>query len=249
MSVEVKFSSDLSVKLLECSGDGDLGICAAAKVSTLGAMESNDKTSQAQSGLIRYLMKQRHGSPFEHNMLRFMVHVPIFVFREWHRHRIGWSYNEESGRYKVLAPLFYIPPPERPMFKVEDWKPGRPKFLRIDEMPNSEVAREIYENKCRSDRVMYGHAYATYLEQIEAGFDPGIARDCLPVGIYSSMYATCNARSLMHFLSLRTYCEEAEKVSYPLWEIDQAARQIELYFQINFPITHAAFVEFGRSAP
>ena len=240
---ELTFRSDVGVKLVQNVG-GDASIIAAAKVSVEGADSARhlDADPEAAKGLIRYLMKHRHGTPFEHASLTFHVQAPIFVWREWHRHRIGFSYNEESARYKTLDPVFFLPDRERPMMKVDGWKPGRPKFTRCED---DKVFAELVENLECSYRL----AYDMYEANLSLGVDPGLARDCLPVGIYSSCWVTCNPRSLMAFLSLRTHEPTAAAVSYPLWEIDQAARQCEVEFARLFPITHAAWVECGRVAP
>lgn len=180
-------------------------------------------------------------SPFEHGMLTLYVHAPIFVWREWHRHR--WmSFNEESARYKVLDPVFYVPPRDRPMMKVEIWKAGRPKFLPCE-------ADATHDELCANLKESYRVGYEMYDQNLALGIDPGLARDCLPVGIYSSCWVTANPRSLMHFLSLRTHEPTAAAVSYPLWEIEQAARKVEAIFAQHWPITHAAFCENGRVAP
>lgn len=213
----------------------DERIAAAARVST------GSTTQDGVAPLLNYLMKHRHGSPFEHTSFTFRVTAPIFVWREWHRHRIGFSYNEESGRYKTLDPVFYLPRPERPMMKVADWKAGRPKF--------EEATRDTYESLCTNLVHSYFTSYTTYLQNLELGVDPGLARDCLPVGIFSTCYVTCNARSLMSFLSLRTFNEGATYVSYPLWEIQLAALKLEQVFAETFPLTYEAFVSNGRVAP
>lgn len=156
------------------------------------------------------------------------------------------SYNEESARYKKLDPVFYIPPADRPMFKVDDWKPGKPKFLRADEVENGYGRyNKLLANLSES----YAIAYDRYTDNLDMGFDPGLARDCLPVGIYSSCWVTCNARSLMAFLSLRTHDISASQVSYPLYEIEVAARKLEAIFAQYMPITYQAFLAFGRQAP
>lgn len=178
-------------------------------------------------------------TPFEHNSMTFYVRAPIFVWREYHRHRIGFSYNEESGRYKTLDPVFYLPTTDRPMMKVDGWKPGRPKFTQCENI-------ETYQQLCDNLRTSYELAYLTYLKNLELGVDPGLARDCLPVGIYSGCWVTCNARSLMAFLALRT--SKAGK-SYPLREIEMVAEQQEAIFQQLFPLTYAAFEMNGRQAP
>lgn len=206
--------------------------------------------------LINYLMKHRHGTPFEHGAVTFFVNAPIFVWREWHRHRV-MSYNEESARYKQLDPVFYLPPTDRPMFKVDGWKPGRPKFLTIDEedarsgaAQHQGVTSEVrYSRLIDNLQTAYLLSYANYEDNLKMGFDPGLARDCLPVGIFSSCWVTCNPRSIMAFLSLRTHDEAAKFVSYPLYEIEQAARQVEAIFANLWPITYKAFCDNGRVGP
>ena len=238
------YLSTIDVQLTQHMG-GDHMVVAAAKVCANGdeAIQfALEKYAGDNAGLINFLVQHRHGTPFEHNGMTFYVHAPIFVWREWHRHRIGFSYNEESARYKTLEPVFYIPDRERPMMKVEGWKPGRPKFTRCED--DMKYNRLIFNLKDT-----YEKGYNRYLENLSLGFDPGLARDCLPVGIYSSCWVTCNARSLMAFLSLRHHDPDAKFVSYPLWEIDMAARSCETLFADLFPITHAAFIKNGRVAP
>ena len=240
----MKFISEISVEKVQQVG-GDLEIVAAARVSTIGAESvkaAGEETTKERAGLINYLMKHRHGPPFEHGAITVLVHAPIFVWREWHRHRIGFSYNEESGRYKQLEPVFYVPPRERPMMKVDGWKPGRPKFLPCDN-------EDVYNQLCGSLINSYTESYAAYERNLALGIDPGLARDCLPVGIYSSCWVTCNPRSLMAFLSLRTHDEEAMAVSYPLYEIEIAARKAEAIFAEHWPLTYQAFCSNGRQAP
>ena len=262
MSTPITLKSTVDVNVIQSMG-GDSLIVAAAKVSTNGtdavsfAMTSdgpggpfgvakNSKgepwTEKDSFGLINYLVMHRHGTPFEHSAITFFVHAPIFVWREWHRHRIGFSYNEESGRYKQLDPIFYVPDRDRPMMCVPGWKPGRPKFTRCED---DSVFQTLFGNLTCS----YQLAYRMYQENLNLGVDPGLARDCLPVGIYSGCWVTCNPRSLMAFISLRTHEPEAKQVSYPLWEIDVAARACEQALEVGWPITYAAFVANGRVAP
>lgn len=241
--MEFRTTSEITVTPIQQMG-GDSMVIAAARVSTTGEEAISDAAGDPseRAGLIRYLMKHRHGTPFEHAAMTFYVHAPIFVWREWHRHRIGFSYNEESGRYKQLEPVFYLPDRERPMMKVDNWKPGRPKFLRCED---DVKYRELCSNLVDS----YRFAYRAYEQNLSLGVDPGLARDCLPVGIYSGCWVTCNPRSLMSFLSLRVHDPDATFVSYPLWEIDRAARVCEEFLAKGWPITYAAFVESGRVAP
>lgn len=244
--MEITFTSKITVTFIDRMGDdGRLAaaawVCASAEDGLRRACEKPEDVV----GIIGYLIKHRHGTPFEHSALTICVHAPIFVFREWHRHRIGQSYNEESARYKTLDPVFYIPSHHRPMFKVDGWKPGRPKFLPIE----NQVGEAAYAKLCFNLKSSYTHSYKCYEENLGLGIDPGLARACLPVGIYSSCWVTCNPRSLMNFLSLRTHDPEATFVSYPLYEIEVAARQAEEILKQYWPITYKAFCNNGRVAP
>ena len=239
----MQFKSTIDVQLIQSMG-GDHMVVAAAKVATTGtdAAALADVPAVDNAGLINYLIKHRHGTPFEHSAMTFFVHAPIFVWREWHRHRIGFSYNEESGRYKQLDPVFYIPDRERPMMKVDGWNPGRPKFTMCE-------ADTAFTYLCDNLNRAYLVSYNSYIANLALNIDPGLARDCLPVGIYSGCWVTCNPRSLMAFLSLRVHEPDATFVSYPLWEIDMAARTCEDMFAKGWPITYKAFIDNGRVAP
>ena len=223
---------------------GDKSVLAAMLVSTKGEESREElKTNtpsgvEAAEGRIRFLMRNRHGTPFEHNQFCFYVKAPIVVFREFHRHRIGWSYNEESGRYKQLAPVFYVPGGARPL--SQQGKPGAYVMVPAPELHGPLV--EVLANQ-------YTLAYALYEHLLEQGVAREVARLILPVGIYSSMYATCNARSLMAFLSLRTEDENAAVPSKPMYEIQQVARLMEMEFALKMPITYKAWNDFGRVAP
>jgi thymidylate synthase (FAD) len=234
---EIRFRSDVSVTLVQSVGD-DAGVCRAARVSTLGTAAAG--TAEA-SGLLRYLMKHRHGTPFEHGLMTFLVEAPIFVFREWHRHRVGWSYSETSGRYRELEPVFWVPPAGRKMIPVPGYKAARPQF--------EEAGGETLDWVRGACQLAYGEAWVNYRAMVDDGIALEVARCVLPVGLYSSMYATANPRSLMHFLSLRTHEPDAARVSYPQAEIEECARLMEAEFARLYPLTHAAFCEFGRQAP
>ena len=192
-------------------------------------------------------MANRHGSPFEHAALTVRVNVPIFVWREWHRHRIGWSYNEESGRYKKLEPVFYVPrDSERVAHCIKDgsFNPRTPSYRYFEGLTPA-------DNESHNDKLikLYTDAYSLYEERLAAGMDNGLARDCLPVGIYSSCYCTCNPRSIMNFLSLRVDYEDSRFPSYPLWEMHKIASQLEKVFSALWPLTYSAFLKNGRVAP
>jgi thymidylate synthase (FAD) len=240
MSSEIIFRSDPSVDLVSHVGS-DASVVAAARVSVVGAeAEQYEQADAAEhTGLIRYLMSHRHGTPFEHCSMTFRIEAPIFVFREWHRHRVGWSYNEMSGRYSQLEPVFHVPASDRPLVNVGSsarpvMRPGSP---------------EQYERLKHRMEMTYWRAYTQYLSSLQDGIAKEVAREVLPVGIYSTMYATANARSIMNFLSLRVEDADAAYPSKPQYEIEQAALLLEEHFAEHFPITYAAFVTAGRVAP
>lgn len=126
MMADLTFRSDFTVDLVEQLGSDD-SVLRAMLISTLKDASVDDMPREAKAGRIRYLMKGRHGTPFEHNIMTFRSEAPIFVYREWHRHRIGVSINEQSGRYVELPPMFYIPPPERALKQVG--KPGAYEYV------------------------------------------------------------------------------------------------------------------------
>lgn len=237
----VQFRSDVTVDLIKAQAS-DADVIFAARVSTAGEMslDAIEEDPARSEGLIRYLARFRHGTPFEHaGAITFFIQAPIFVFREFMRHRIGWSYNEESARYRELSPVFYVPAPERPLIQVG--KTGHYQFV-----PGTD---EQYETVNRATRESCIAAYAAYQEMLDAGVAREVARGVLPVATYSSMYATCNARSLMSFLSLRVHNEDATFPSYPQREIEMVAEKMEVEFARLMPITYQAFVDAGRVAP
>jgi thymidylate synthase (FAD) len=236
---EVRFRSDVTVELVKSSA-ADADVLFAARVSTAGEQSLAEVGSDAErsAGLINYLMRDRHGSPFEHNSFTFFVSAPIFVFREFMRHRT-FSYNEESGRYRRLEPVFYVPGADRKL--VQEGKPGR--YVFVD--GTAEQQKLVDE----ATRAVCTGAYQAYLEMLEAGIAREVARGVLPVSIYSSMYATCNARALMHFLSLRTKREDSTFPSFPQREIEMVAERMEAIFANAMPLTYAAFNRNGRVAP
>lgn len=216
----------------------DLSILRAMMVSTVGG-ESLDLGFDEIRGRLDFLMKNRHGTPFEHNAITFYIEAPIFVFREFHRHRIGWSYNEQSARYTQLPPMFYVPDEERNLIQVG--KPGAYEFVPGSEEQYADVRTEI--------RTTCQLAYNAYERMLTDGVAKEVARAVLPVNTYSSMYATCNARSLMAFLSLRTKSEGSMFPSFPQREIEMVAEQMENKFKSLFMVTWVAFQKNGRVAP
>jgi len=206
----------------------DLSVVNAARVSFARRKEEMD---DADAGLIRFLMRDRHGTPFEHNAFRFHIRSPIFVAREWMRHRVG-SFNEFSMRYARATDEFYVP--EADDVRSQVGKPGAYTF--------DPVEAELAEHTRDALREVYEHAYATYERLVEAGVAREVARSVLPVGAYTEFYWTVNARSLMNFVSLRA-SETAQR------EIRRYAEAVERFLEQHMPITYGAFVASGRVAP
>lgn len=232
------FRSDVTVVPVNVSGD-DLSVARAAWVSTKGERAEDENNEERIEGLINFLMNGRHGTPFEHNSITFLVSAPIFVWREHHRHRIGISYNGESGRYKKLDPVFYVPNSERNLVQVGS--PGHYTFVPGDE-------QQVFAMQIELKRAAE-FSYRTYESLLSQGIAREVARMCLPVNIYSSCYVTMNTRSLMNFLSLRTKRDGARFPSFPQREIEMVADRYEAVFKEHFPLTWAAFEDCGRVAP
>ena len=205
----------------------DLAVVNGARVSFNA--EAQEMTER-DGGLIRFLIRERHGSPFEHGYFRFLVKAPIFVVREHHRHRAGHSYNEWSGRYAKLDAEFYVPD----FVRRQLGKPGAYTFEPVDEATREATRREIEEAAER--------AFVTYERLLEQGIAKEVARTVLPLATYTKYYWSCNPRSLMHFCSLRNH-ESAQ------YEIREYAAAAETFLAELMPVTHAAFVENGRVAP
>ena len=239
MSEDIQFRDDVSVELVKSSAS-DADVIWAARVSTAGdkSLEDVGADPAKSEGLINYLARERHGSPFEHTSMTFFISAPIFVFREFMRHRIA-SYNEESGRYRELRPVFYVPSKDRKLVQVG--KPGAYSFV--------EGTAEQHQMTVDAIKETCTLAYENYQKLLTAGVAREVARAVLPVTLYSSMYVTMNARALMNFLSLRTAREGSHFPSYPQREIEMVAEKMEAEFAKLMPITYGAFQKSGRIAP
>lgn len=184
---------------------------------------------EADKKLIGFLMRNRHGTPFEHNALRFHIKAPLVVIREWQRHRIG-SFNELSGRYKEFEnPDFYIP-------KYWRTQVGKPGAYSFDQWKgNTKMASELMLRH-------FQDSYDLYKWYVNGGVAKEQARGVLPLYLYSEMYWTVNARSLMNFLGLRN-SDQA------MWEIREYAQVVEELWAEQMPTTAEAFVNNNRVAP
>jgi thymidylate synthase (FAD) len=205
----------------------DLAVVNGARVSFNA---ESDEMTERDAGLIRFLIRHKHGSPFEHGYFRFLVKAPLFVVREHHRHRAGHSYNEWSGRYSKLEAEFYVPD----YVRTQVGKPGAYSFEAVDEATRAAARQEIEKNSER--------AFQSYERLLEQGVAKEVARAVLPLSTYTKYYWSCNPRSLMHFCSLRN-SEQAQ------FEIREYAAAAESFLERLMPVAHEAFVENGRVAP
>ncbi len=215
------------VRLDACMAD-DLSVVNAARVSfSQSSAEMDDKAK----GLINFLMRERHGTPFEHNAFRFHIKCPIFVAREWFRHRIG-SFNEFSARYSVMKDEFFVP--QKDDVRSQSGKPGAYFFSPMSDDVSQSVVDII--------RSANESSYAAYSQLVDAGVAKELARVVLPMGMYTEFYWTVNARALMNFISLRT----AKTAQI---DIQRYANRVQAIFAQKMPVTFKAWVENGSICP
>lgn len=236
---ELIFRDDMTVTLVKASAS-DSDVVWSARVSTEGSrsLEALEADPASSEGLIRFLIRNRHSTPLEHSVFTFYIETPIFVVRELERHRIA-SYSEESGRYKELRPIFYVPGPDRKLVQIG--KTGHYQFEEGSYLQKEVVPADI--------RRISKECYRAYERLLSIGVAKEVSRMVLPVNIYTSLYMTVNARSLMNVLSLRTNHPEAAYPSKPMREIEMVAEKMEAIFAEQMPITYQAFVDNGRVSP
>ncbi|MBY0394562.1 MAG: FAD-dependent thymidylate synthase [Novosphingobium sp.] len=183
------------VRLVDHMGS-DLSIVRAARVSYDAAWRAGEDDG-SDARLIRYLWRNAHTTPFEAVTFTFEVHAPIFVFRQWHRHRT-WSFNELSARYRELPEEFYIPDPG--LIGVQSTSSKQARDIESNEFLASSRKIEValLDAACRT-------AFETYRQLLEYGWPRELARSVLPVSTYSTMFATVDLLNLLKFLTLRTH--------------------------------------------
>lgn len=247
---KIEFVEKSTVKLVKHIGD-DYDVAMAAWVSNIAkngapalpddfpvnnlnrlrdkwyrGYEDVDKANERVRGLINFLYRERHMSPFEHGSFTFFVDTPIFVAREFMRHRT-FSYNETSGRYKELEPRFYLIDSDRPV--VQKGKVGAYRF--------DGGTDEQYGRVFASTTLAYSNAWHAYQDMLNNGVAREVARNVLPVGTMTQFYATANPRNVMQFLLLRND-------DNALYEIRAVAEQIEAEFAKKMPYTYEAFKKY-----
>lgn len=238
----MEFVEKSSVSLIDHMGD-DLDVAMAAWVSTSGDKLPDDiqpawrlregfqtsddiKSWERVEALENFLYRERHMSPFEHTSLKFYIDTPIFVAREFMRHRT-FSYNETSGRYRELEPRFFLVGSERPL--VQTGKVGAYRFV-----PGSD---EQYGTVFAATSLAYKRSWEAYQDMLAAGVAKEVARNVLPVGIMTSFYVTGNLRNWFQFLLLRNDPNALE-------EIRNVAVEIEEHVETKFPRAYAAFKKY-----
>jgi len=214
------------IRVVDYMGN-DPAIVQAARVS----YAEGTKTLRHDRGLIRYLMRHRHTSPFEMCELKLHVKLPIFVARQWIRHRTA-SVNEISGRYSILKDEFYVPEADFLAKQASDNKQGRDVTLAPVE---AELVQEILRDAARAD----SSTYHDLLEHQELARE--LARLALPVSTYSEWYWKIDLHNLLHFMSLRLH-PHAQK------EFQVYAQVIADILKVWVPLTWEAFVDYRMEA-
>lgn len=226
---EIRTTNAIEVSVRQWVGD-DRMICDAARVSTLGDQaDAVIKTITENAKLVGYLLREKHGSPFEHGLITFVVTAPIFVFWDHVRHRIGVSFNIESSRYRELQPLFYIADEAR----TQSGKPGH-YVMHPGTDEQSAVMRACNEHAMLA-------AWKAYRHQLDLGIAREQAMQVLPMSTVISGYVTFNPRSLMKFLELR--------LGPARQELQDLAALYMTHFAQHWPAALDAFETNGRIAP
>jgi thymidylate synthase (FAD) len=206
----------------------DLDVVNSARISY---NKQHEEIQDGDAGLINFLMKHRHGTPFEAVEFHFHVRAPITVVREWQRHRIA-SYNEVSGRYVKMELDSYVP--ARDAIRTQVGKPGHYEFMDCEDNVKLHVETMMKET--------YDKCYEAYENMLQMGVAKELARSVLPLGLFTEFRFKTNARSLMNFIELRN-------ASNAMFEIREYAYEIEQTFRHILPLTYEAFMRNGRKAP
>ncbi len=222
MSEPIKVLDHGFVRLVDHMGS-DLSIVRAARVSYNADWRAGDNEGK-DAKLIGYLMRNRHTSPFEAVSFTFEVKAPIFVFRQWHRHRT-WSYNEVSARYTALPDEYYVPE----LDKITTQSTGNKQMRTAEQHPEAEKIRSGIAGCCFE-------AHCLYDRLLQMGCPRELARGVLPVNTYSHMFASVDLHNLFHFLRLRLH-EHAQ------YEIRVYAEAIVALIQPIVPVAVAAFLK------
>jgi len=222
MTEAIKVLDHGLVRLVEHMGS-DLSIVRNARVSYDAAWRTGEDAGK-DAKLLNYLVKNGHTSPFESCVFTFEVKAPIFVFRQWHRHRT-WSFNEISARYAELPEEFYTPD----LDKITGQSASNKQMRTEEQHPEAARIQALIFQQCEQ-------SFGTYQTLIAEGCPRELARSVLPVGTYSHMFATVDLHNLMHFLRLRLH-------SHSQYEIRVYAEAMLKLIEPIVPHSVAAFKE------
>lgn len=211
------------VRLVDYMGN-DLSVIRAARVSYDADWRVGDETNPSDEKLIHYLTRNHHTSPFESVVFTFEIKCPIFIARQWHRHRT-WSYNEVSARYTELPEEFYVPSLNNITTQAKDNKQARTTEIHKDAAYIQSYIHKMSES-----------AFAQYKEFLEMGCPRELARTVLPLSTYTRYFGTVNLHNLLHFLELRLH-------SHAQYEIRVYAEAILDIINHIVPITVGAWNE------
>lgn len=235
-------TNEITVKLIDFMGS-DRRAFDMARVSLTTeeydeVVQNAGRKQSTPATLLPSLMELRHGVPFEHCVATVYAEVPISTARQWVKHRMS-SLNEKSGRYGKLLPKFYSPGADRPM--INEASRMHPKMVQGSPTQVQVAQNSILEAAAKS--------WQLYEFQLKYGIAEELARNVLPVGIYTQFVWTVNMRGLMNFLERRIDSPDNRVETHPQWEIQLGALQLEEIFKEKMPIAHQAFVRYGRVAP
>lgn len=217
---------DKGFVILEDFMGGDLRTVNAAKVSN---KKRSKEVGPGEEKLIKYLLKHQHTSPFEHSMFTFYTKVPLFVIREWHRHRT-WKFNEVSGRYVIFEPEYYLPN----QFRTPAATNKQGSIFPVDVDPKWYDVNHWNEWAEETIKDAFDHSFDAYEDLLSEGVAKEMARMVLPLNLYTEMFATIDAHNLMKFIELRN-APDAQ------WEIQQYGKALEEMFKLKMPVTYEAW--------
>ena len=250
MLQEIKVLDHGFVRLVESWGGGDYqedfddlereaGIIEAARQSTQGSFRGWEKDVK----LLKYLYDFKHSTPFEFAGMVIEVKAPIFIFRQWQRHRTQ-SYNEMSARYGTVPNENYIPSVKRLVDAslIANEKNNRKKNKQVGTVDGASIVNpQIAERIQAQLETEYGRAEELYQEYLKAGVPKELARIGMPVGRYSQMRASASLRNWLAFLTLRLD-------PHAQWEIQEYAKAVASLIEQEFPQTYKLFVD-GQENP
>jgi thymidylate synthase (FAD) len=248
---EIRFRSDIGVALSQQVGtDRDILFAARAipPVKSYGPQADGD-TPEACRRTLGACMRLAHNSPFEHGLLSVYAEAPGVVWWQLTRQRFmsldseDFSFNLESGRYRVLEPEFYLPPSDRPMIEPDNFKPMRPALDAVEGADRLDAIHGQFQDG-------FAESWNRYERLIDLGVAREVARLALPNwALYCDGYVTAKPLTWLQFFSKRRKTDATAVATFPMFEIEKFAEACEALFAAHWPITHEAFVGNGRVAP